>query len=99
VSKFNGRIQRLERQTEDAKMDLVCPVCGWEIRVFGDPPLDLIVYQWGEGVDDEIHGRPPHSSLVEFTTHEQDSGEFFEKRSGLPLFSREVSGLNLGGPL
>ena len=97
MSKFKGRLRHLERETEGARWDLVCPECGWEIVVYGDAPIDLIVIEWSQGVDSETHGPPPHPSLVKLAEHEHDPFNFVERTSGLPWMSREVSGLNLGG--
>jgi hypothetical protein len=99
-----SRIKRLERNTEDEKMDLRCPECGWKITVFGDPPLDLIVYRWQQGQPNSEQSYGPsfatmHPSLERLAEHEHPAEDFLEMRSGLPLYSREVSGMNLGGPL
>src|SRR5687767_2309275 len=101
---LRDRLKRLERETEGEKMDLRCPECGWEITVFGDPPLDLIVYRWQQGQPNSEQSHGPgfattHPSLVRLAEHEHPAKDFLEKRSGLPLYSREVSGMNLGGPL
>jgi hypothetical protein len=95
-------VKRLERETEGEKMNLRCPECGWEITVFGDPPLDLIVYRWQQGQpkSEESHGpsfATTHPSLARLAEHEHRAEDFLEKHSGLPLFSKEVSGMNLGG--
>jgi hypothetical protein len=101
VSKFRGRLRRLERETEGERMTLVCPICGWEATVYGDPAVDLIVLDWKQHQQqtDEHSDFRPDPAVVELFAHEHPAEDFLEKRSGLPLYSREVSGMNLGGPL
>jgi hypothetical protein len=93
------RLERLEEKSGYQKMVLVCPTCSEEITVYGDAPVDLIVYKWKQGQPktDEAYGPPPHPSLVKFAEHEHDPSNFLEKTSGLPLYSPQVSGMNIGG--
>jgi hypothetical protein len=93
---LRGRLRRLQKKTEGNRWELVCPECGWEITLYGDVPLDLIVYQWYEMAGDENPGSgarydPNLTTLVE---HEHDANLFLEKKSLLWMYEQSVSGMN-----
>jgi hypothetical protein len=93
---IRDRLKRLEEQSGLERMTLGCPECGEEFVVFGDAPLEYIVYEWSKGIDREDHHRTPWGMLRAFE-HEHDASAFLEKSSGLPFLSKSVSGMNLGG--
>ena len=97
------RVKRLEKKAEGNRTELVCPACGWEITVYGDVWVDVIIYDWEKYQWDHGHreyGHPTeglHPSLVRLLDHEHNPGEFIEKKSGLSLYHPTVSGMNLAG--
>ena len=90
------RLKRLEEESGLERMTLVCPACGEEFPVSGDAPLEYIFHERSKGSGEDGHHETPDDMLVAFE-HEHDAGAFLEKRSGLPLLSKPVSGMNLGG--
>ena len=88
------RLRSLEKEKEGDRWELVCPECGWGITVYGDVPLDLIVYQWEElaGDEDPPNGYDP--SLTKLVEHEHDANLFLEKKSGLWMYEQSVSGMS-----
>jgi hypothetical protein len=91
---LRDRLKRLERESSSERWALICPECGWEITVYGDVPLDLIVYQWHEMAGDENPGKGYHPSLTKLVEHEHDANLFLEKKSGLWMYEQSVSGMN-----
>ena len=78
-------MRRLERESSLERQDLVCPVCGWEITVFGDWWVDHIVMQWEEGYqgdpsEDEHSTFSPHENTIKFYNHEHPAEDFVQKR-------------------
>jgi hypothetical protein len=85
---LRSRLNRLER---DAKWwDLVCPVCGWRVILYGDVPLQLLALDWAEA-QPEGRGADWDPNLLALAHHEHPARDFVEKRSGQPLSA--VSGL------
>lgn len=86
-------VEKLKKKIGSHRWDLRCPECGWEIALYGDVPVDLIVYEWEQGVPRQQRGPssvPP--GVVALCEHDHPAGEFIEKRSGLPLSDPVVSG-------
>jgi hypothetical protein len=71
-------------------------VCGWEITLHGDVPLDLIVLDWEDSQPEEAPLRELHPALAELADHPHDPTSFVEKTSGLNLYHPSISGMNLG---
>lgn len=94
---LRGRLKRLERKTEGEITTLLCPECGEEFTVHGDVAVEYIVYEWSKVTGERGYHEVPENMLRVFQ-HEHDASTFVEKRSGLPFLSREVSGINFGGP-
>jgi len=81
-----AQLRRLERDAFGERTDLVCPECGWEVTVYGDVLVDMIVLDWRAGT-----GRPlkyasehapfaAHKSMGELFNHEHPYEDFVEKR-------------------
>ena len=96
------RLKRLEEKTGHRRVTAVCPECGAEFATDDDVWLDCFVLEWeqasGEGRD-EHSTFAPHPATVELFNHEHDPMRTIEKQSGLPLFSREVSGMGMWDPI
>ena len=93
---LRDRLRKLEEAAKGETMTLVCPECGEEFTVYGDAPMEYLVWEWARGYEGETHRETP-ADVIAWTEHAHDPGAFLEKRSGLPFLSREVSGINLGG--
>jgi hypothetical protein len=92
VGGLRREVEKLKKSGA-GRWDLRCPECGWEIALYGDVPLDLIVYQWEEMSGDENpKGYDP--SLAKLVEHEHDANLFLEKKSGLWMYEQSVSGMN-----
>ena len=89
------RLRKIETVLQDETMTLVCPECGEEFTVYGDAPMEYLVWEWARGCEGETHRETP-ADMARAFEHEHDPGAFVEKGSGLPFLSREVSGMNLG---
>jgi hypothetical protein len=94
---LRDRIRRLQRESGSDRWDLVCPECGWEVTLYGDVPIDLLVYDWEQGYTGETYGPPPHPLLVELAEHEHPANNFVDKTSELNIHHPSVSGINLTG--
>ncbi len=97
---LRDRLKKLERETRGERYELVCPECGEAFTLYGDAPVEYLVWEWARGQAEpgETHRETPADMLRAFE-HGHDPGAFVEKHSGLPFLSREVSGINLGGPI
>ena len=95
MGRFRGRLLKLEEAAQEETMTLVCPECGAEFVAYGDVPMEYIVHQWTLETGDAGYHETPESILRLFD-HRHDPGAFLEKDSGLPLLSREVSGIDVG---
>jgi hypothetical protein len=93
MGSLRRQVDKLNR-TSLEKWELKCPECGWEITVYGDVPLDLILYQYREMTGAEDPGKGYDPSLKELVEHEHDANLFLEKRSGLWMYEQSVSGMN-----
>ncbi len=93
---LRGRLRRLERETQGETYELLCPGCGEAFTLYGDAPVEYLLWEWGKEGEGETHRETPAGMLRAFE-HEHDPGAFLEKRSGLSFLSKPVSGLDLGG--
>jgi hypothetical protein len=72
-------LRRLEHATEGERMVLVCPECGEEFTLYGDPALEFIAHQWAQGYQGELYGPPTDPAAAEMAEHEHDAYEFIDK--------------------
>ena len=63
---------------------LVCPVCGWQVVVYGAWEMDLMALDWLAHQDDseadEHSAFSPHPRVLALHGHEHPAEDFVERR-------------------
>jgi hypothetical protein len=95
VGGLRREVEKLKKKGGRGRWDLRCPECGWEITLYGDVPVNLIVLDWELSQDGAL-AETVDPNLAKLAAHEHDPDAFVDKKSGLPLSDPAVSGIGRG---
>ena len=89
---LRDRLRKLERGTQGDKTGLVCPECGEEFTLYGDPLLEFLSYEWRQGYKGETYGPPTDPAVVKLSEHEHDPSLMIDKATGKPWCGELLAG-------
>ena len=79
---MSDRLRRLEQATEGERTILVCPECGEEFTLYGDPALEFIAYEWAKCYEGKLYGPPTGPAVVNMAEHEHGANAFIDRATG-----------------
>ena len=83
MASLKGRaLKKLERGARGDRTEVVCPECGEEFTLYGDPLLEYLAYEWQQGYKGQTYGPPTDPAVVKMAAHEHNAGGFIDKATG-----------------
>jgi hypothetical protein len=79
---IRDRLRRLEQATEGERTALVCPECGEEFTLHGDPAMEFMAYEWAKGYEGKLYGPPTDPAVVNMADHEHDANALIDSATG-----------------